>query len=174
MPCTSFSIARKWDGLGPGPLRDADNIYGFPWLAGADLQKVRTGNQLLRFSVRIMELCQQLHIPYALENPKSSFAWQTPLLSGYKDKYSPSVVHLDYCQFGEPWQKPTTLLGNFWDMAPLGLRCHSSNNRCTRTGLSHVRLTGVDHNRLFMTLKAQPYPLQFAAAVATLVAKATS
>ena len=40
--------------------------------------------------------------------------------------------------------------------------------------LRHVRLTGLDDNGVFMTLKAQPYPQQFAAAVASLATIATS
>ena len=34
MPCTSFSVARKNDGVGPGPLRDDDNLFGFKSLGG--------------------------------------------------------------------------------------------------------------------------------------------
>jgi hypothetical protein len=39
MPCTSFSRARKWDGLGPGPLRDLFHLNGFSWLNDADKKK---------------------------------------------------------------------------------------------------------------------------------------
>ena len=74
MPCTSFSRARKWDGLGPGPLRDLFHLNGFSWLNDADKKKVRTGNDLLRVSLRFLQVCEQLSIPYALENPSSSYA----------------------------------------------------------------------------------------------------
>ncbi len=33
MPCTSFSRARKWDGMGPGPLRSDSCLWGFHHLA---------------------------------------------------------------------------------------------------------------------------------------------
>ena len=52
MPCTSFSVARKNDGVGPGPLRDDDNLFGFKSLTGKNLQKVQDGNNLLRLSLR--------------------------------------------------------------------------------------------------------------------------
>ena len=172
MPCTSFSIARKWDGLGPGPLRDVNNLHGFPWLRGADLAKVRMGNSLLRVSLRILSRCEQLQIPYALENPRSSFAWQMPELCKFTQLYSPTYVNLDYCQYGEPWKKPTTIIGNFWNLHPLKKLCGSYNNVCTASSKPHVRLTGVDENNVFMTLWAQPYPRAFAALVASLLANA--
>jgi hypothetical protein len=70
------------------------------------------------------------------------------------------------------WKKPTTLMGNFWNMATLALRCRSSSNICSNTLQPHVRLTGVDDNGVFMTLKAQPYPLEFCKAVANLITMA--
>ena len=78
MPCTSFSQARKHDGVGPGPLRDYDHLWGLPGLSRNDRQKVFTGNQLLRFTIRLLTLCEQFGIPYALENPYSSYAWHMP------------------------------------------------------------------------------------------------
>lgn len=171
-PCTSFSTARKNDGLGPGPLRDDEYLQGFPWLAGRDLQKVRDGNNLLRVSLRLAEVCEALSIPYALENPMSSFAWKMPAMVAFIGKYSPSIAHLDYCQYGEDWKKPTTILGNFWPLRMLSRRCTSSNNICSSTCRPHVRLTGVDNHGVFMTLRAQPYPKAFCKAVVSLCTNA--
>lgn len=42
MPCTSFSRARKWDGLGPGPIRTPDALWGLPNLNASDRRKVIT------------------------------------------------------------------------------------------------------------------------------------
>ena len=78
MPCTSFSQARKWNDDGPDPLRDYGNIYGFPWLNRNDKLKVFHGNNLLRFTLRLLYLCEQLHIPYVLENPYRIYAWHMP------------------------------------------------------------------------------------------------
>ena len=102
----------------------------------------------------------------------SSFAWQMPLLKRFVCEFSPTIIHLDYCQFGEEWQKPTTLLGMHWNMAPLAKRCSNGGRLCSATQRPHVRLTGVDSSGIFMTLRAQPYPWAFAHAVASLVAKA--
>jgi hypothetical protein len=172
MPCTSFSVARKNDGVGPGPLRDDDNLFGFKSLTGKNLQKVQDGNNLLRLSLRLLAVCEQHGIPYALENPMSSFAWKMPNMKKFIAQFRPQLIHLDYCCFGEMWKKPTTLMGNFWNMATLALRCRSSSNICSNTLQPHVRLTGVDDNGVFMTLKAQPYPLEFCKAVANLITMA--
>jgi len=172
MPCTSFSTARKWDDLGPGPLRDMDNLHGFQWLTGTDLAKVRMGNSLLRVSLRLLAKCEERGIPYALENPMSSYAWYMPEVQRFLHKYNPQLVHLDYCQYGEPWRKPTTIMGNFWNLASLSKRCKSYKGVCSATSQQHVRLAGVDSNGVFMTLKAQPYPRAFAALVASLLANA--
>lgn len=170
MPCTSFSRARKWDNLGPGPLRDIDNLWGFPWLSSLDRHKVVQGNNLLRFTLRIIACCEHLHIPYALENPLSSYAWSMPPMQKFVRKFSPLEAVLDFCQYGEAWQKPTRILGNFWPVSELHRRCNSQGGVCSRTLLPHVRLTGTDAHGMFLTLKAQPYPEQLASLVAQKVA----
>ena len=170
MPCTSFSRAGKWDNLGPGPLRDIDNLWGFPWLSSLDRHKVVQGNNLLRFTLRIIACCEHLHIPYALENPLSSYAWSMPPMQKFVRKFSPLEAVLDFCQYGEAWQKPTGILGNFWPVSELHRRCNSQGGVCSRTLLPHVRLTGTDAHGMFLTLKAQPYPEQLASLVAQKVA----
>lgn len=174
LPCTSFSRARKWDNLGPGPLRDADTLWGFSWLNHVDRHKVEQGNSLLRFTLRIMACCERLHIPYALENPFSSYAWSMPPMQKFIRQFSPHEAILDVCQYGEQWQKPTRILGNFWPVSELSRRCQPTQGLCSRTLQPHLRLTGTDANGMFLTLEAQPYPEQLASLVAQKVASAIS
>ena len=174
MPCTSFSRARKWDGLGPGPLRDRDNLFGFSWLSADDARKVRTGNNLLRISLRFLEACEKFRIPYALENPRGSYAWDMPLMKRFVAAHNPQLVHLDFCQYGEEWRKPTTIMGNFWKLQDISRNCSSSNGVCSRTKRPHFPLTGTDENNVFWTLRAQPYPRQLCQAVAATVANSMS
>ena len=94
MPCTSFSHARKADGLDPGPLRDSDHLHGLPNLTARDQQKVDTGNRLLLFTMRMLRLCEKHKINYALENPMSSFAWSMPEMQRFCRYYQPVVAHL--------------------------------------------------------------------------------
>lgn len=171
MPCTSFSRARKWDGLGPGPLRDYDNLNGFSWLCAKDKYKVWQGNELLRFSLRIVKLCDQLHIPYALENPYSSYLWHMPSMVRFIRQAVPWVITLDYCQYGEPWQKPTTIMGNHWDVHQLALRCQGHEGNCSATKRPHLRLAGVNKDGMFRTLAVQPYPRALTRRVADLVTR---
>ncbi len=120
MPCTSFSVERKDDGLGPGPLRSNERPMGLAGLNKRDQQKVIQGNLLLFFSARIIWACLQCRVPFALENPLSSRCWLTPILVLIKDYYMCcQFLHLDFCQFGESWKKPTGILHAFVNLKAL-------------------------------------------------------
>ena len=171
MPCTSFSRARKWDGRGPGPIRTMSHLWGLPHLRSADQRKVETGNRLLLFTIRLLVLCEYYRVPYVLENPQSSMAWSMPPIISFIKKYHPYLIHLDYCQFGEPWRKPTQFMYNFLDLSTLALQCAPINQRCSRSKRPHLHLAGQDEHGVFWTLRAQPYPLELTDKIAALVAQ---
>ena len=100
MPCTTLSRARTWDGLGPGLLRTDDEPWGITSLNVADRKNVETGNALFRFTLRLLKLCERHSVPYALENPETSMAWDMKPMRRFI---------LDFCQFGEAWKKPTQI-----------------------------------------------------------------
>lgn len=158
MPCTTFSRARKNDGLGPGPLRSSDFIWGLPGLSSKDRNKVSEGNALFFFTLRILQACLQYNVPFVLENPLSSMAWELPPLVDFIETANCLLCDLDYCQFGESWKKPTRLMYKYLDISSLSKRCCGSYNRCSSSNLPHVRLSGMGPNNVFMTLLAQPYP----------------
>jgi len=160
MPCTTFSRARKNDGLGPGPLRSSDFIWGLPCLSTKDQQKVSEGNALFFFTLRVLQTCIQYNVPFVLENPLSSMAWELPPLVELVHSANCLFCDLDYCQYGESWKKPTRLMYNFLDISSLSKRCCGSYNQCSSTNQPHVRLLGIGPNNVFMTLLAQPYPWQ--------------
>ena len=83
MPCTSFSRARKHDGIGPPPLRDDWNLWGIANIHRHDRIKVHIGNQLFHFTLRILRACDRHHTPFVLENPRSSLLWQLPPLKNF-------------------------------------------------------------------------------------------
>ena len=87
-------------------------------------------------------------------------------------RFQPAEAVLDFCQFGEPWQKPTKILGNFWPLQQLSKRCQPQGGLCSMSHQPHVHLSGTDDAGNFLTLKAQPYPWALAANVARLVAGA--
>ena len=81
-----------------------------------------------------------------------------------------SVV-LDFCQFGEPWLKPTKLVySRLLDLQSIGKRCGFRCNawRCTRSGHFHIPLVGRDARGVWMTHRAQPYPHSLVRALAKL------
>jgi hypothetical protein len=170
MPSTTFSRARKWDGLGPGPLRTDSCLFGLPNLRPSDAKKVREGNALLNFCIRLLQLCQLHTVPYVLENPHSSMAWIMPSMERFISRYSPDLLALDCCQFGEPWKKPTRLLCNFIDLSSVALRCKTVNNLCSKSFRPHIHLAGLDGG-IFRTLRAQPYPWRLTEAISVLVAQ---
>lgn len=172
MPCTTFSRARRDDGLGPGPLRTDQYIWGLPDLCSSDRRKLQTGNALFLFTLRIVELCEQYHIPYVIENPFSSMAWDVPRMRRFIAKYNCAFCELDFCMYGEYWKKPTRLLYNFLDMSVLSRRCNSTTHICSRTSKPHTPLKGRHHSGKFWTLVAQPYPWDLAHGVASVLAKA--
>lgn len=172
MPCTTFSRARKNDGLGPGPLRDSEHLWGLAHLSSRDQYKLEQGNQLFLFTMRLIRCCELYSVPYALENPRTSMVWEMPQLHDVPHTFGAKFVHFDFCQYGELWQKPTTVMYNHIDFSSLQKVCNPCRGFCSRTQRKHIRLAGVDQQNVFWTLRAQPYPWQLAAAVGSLVARA--
>eukprot|EP00438_Fugacium_kawagutii_P013245 Skav234485 [mRNA] locus=scaffold3731:53840:54595:+ [translate_table: standard] len=168
MPCITFSRARRNDGVGPLPLRDHDHLWGLPGLKRSDAQKLADGNRLFNFTLQVLHLCQEHHIPYILENPLTSYAWSMPPLVKFSGTHHVRFCDLDFCCYGEIWKKPTRLMYQFIDISSLGLRCQGTFLRCSNTKRPHVPLTGRDKHGVFMTLRAQPYPLPMTFAFAAL------
>lgn len=158
MPCTSFSIARRNDGIGPGPLRSDNYPMGLPHLLPHDMKKVKEGNLLLEFSYNLIQECNRYNTPWALENPASSRCWLTPLLK--KVSSSAHYCILDFCQFGEPWKKQTAILHKGVDLSAAQRLCSGGGKVCSRTGKKHLVLKGISPSGSFWTLVAQPYPFE--------------
>lgn len=170
MPCTTFSRARRNDGLGPGPLRSPEHLWGLLNLKPSDRRKLQEGNQLFRFTIKLLELCEAYSIPYVLENPLTSMAWDMEPMRYFISHYSPKICELDFCMFGEIWRKPTKLLYNFLQLDELNLRCQGKHNICSRSNRPHFALKGRDAAGVFWTLRAQPYPWSLTSKFASLVA----
>lgn len=172
MPCTTFSRARKHDGVGPGPLRSPDHIWGLPGLRKHDRYKLAEGNELFGFTMHIIRLCLAYRVPFILENPLSSMAWAMPPLIHLQRQHSLQVCDLDFCQYGEIWKKPTRLLFYGIDISSLAIRCTGQKHMCSRTRRQHWPLTGRDASGVFWTLRAQPYPFALCSSFARLAARA--
>ena len=158
-PCNSWSRARRWDGRGPGPLRDdAAGLLGLPNLSGSDQRKVELGNALMRFSAKIFRMCMSLNIPVVLENPHTSRLWLAPPIRHLLHHSQTEYFATDFCQDGTPWRKRMGLLSFGLDLRYAVRRCAAAPGICSRTGLRHQHLEGIVNGQ-FRTLAAQPYPL---------------
>ncbi len=157
-PCNSWSRARRWDGRGPGPLRDDHQfLMGYHDLPPHDLEKIRLGNRLMRFSAKVYRVCLRLSIPVAIENPRTSRLW---LASPIKHLVSHRGCHVDfhdYCQDGKQWRKRTQVLFSHVDLRSSCRKCTGTRGWCSKSGERHCQLQGSSNGR-FLTLIAQPYP----------------
>jgi hypothetical protein len=120
-PCTSWSIARN------------------------SRIKVPLGVWHARFSCRLIRLCVQQHIHFAIENPMSSKLWSFGPLQNAFDTTTTYRVVFDMCRYGAPYQKTTCIVTSFKPLCELGIRCrgghyheHLQGKLKLRCGSSHV------------------------------------
>lgn len=167
-PCTTWSRARKHDG-GPAPLREDYALEGLDHLSDHDRSKVLEGNKLRDISVQIAELCSSLNIPWVIENPLTSRIWLSkPLVNLVND--GATLLRTDFCGWGMPWKKSTGLLTrNFPCLADVSCICHTTKGRCQFSGRKHIILAGKDSSGLWMTRRAQPYPVRLCNRIASLL-----
>ena len=69
----------------PPPLRDVDNLMGFPYLTGIHKTKVDAANALYIFAVSILKKCFTSGITVSIENPQRSWIWAI-LMKGSQPK----------------------------------------------------------------------------------------
>ena len=158
-PCNSFSRARDQPG-GPPPLRSDSKPLGLEGLRPGDEAKVRIGNVLMRFSVRIMLLALMLGLPFTLENPRRSRLWICPPMLALLRRRNVSTVFVDFCMFNKPWKKPTTFAGVHVSFTRLqSYRCIGSKRGiCLHSGKPHLPLSGQTSSGEWLTKIAEPYP----------------
>eukprot|EP00434_Breviolum_minutum_P020702 symbB.v1.2.018256.t1/scaffold1449.1/size118046/7 len=155
-PCNSFSRARDQPG-GPPPLRSDSKPLGLEGLRPGDEAKVRIGNVLMRFSVRIMLLALMLGLPFTLENPRRSPLWICPPMLALLRRRNVSTVFVDFCMFKK---KPTTFAGVHVSFTRLqSYRCIGSKRGiCLHYGKPHLPLSGQTSSGEWLTKIAEPYP----------------
>ena len=170
--CTTWSTASY--SKGPGWLnsyRRKVNLWGEPALLSAKAQeKLSQGNKHAWFSLRILDhVARQPSVAAGMENPAGSAIWILPELLDLEKRHGGKIHRstCHYCQYGKPWQKPTTFL---WVATPRATapnkKCQPRGRVCSRTGRLHVRLgQGRCHpsSGKPLTQVAQPYPPQLAA-----------
>ena len=183
LPCNSWSKARRgrsWkerqvqgrrrSGY-PAALRDFENLWGLPRdsLSPADQRTLQMHNALVTFALEVIDLCAWMQLPVAVENPGGSMLWSLPELQCriHDSLQHVSSVTTDYCCWGTPWRKRTTMIFWFWPaaVASIGRVCRASRGAkgqpaiCSTSRKPHVHLSGVDpKTKAFCTKQADPYP----------------
>ena len=143
-PCSSFSVART------PPVRNRQFPYGVPVLSEKDREKLRVGNALALFSLRVMKTCLKLEVPCSLEQPATSWMLRLPPFERAARQLPMSQCVVDYCAYGMPWRKRTAIWSVHLDLSPMARRCPG--------GHAHQVLRGAPAGGKSWTLIAQPYP----------------
>ena len=176
-PCTSLSLARKFDGLGPAPLRDPDDpTQPAVWTSVSEKVIVEQANALIEITVRGIRAGFKAGAVCVLENPEGSRLWELPSVSEVLKEIGAQHVVTHYCRWLErdevlgelPWLKPTRLSGTLPGLLQLARQC-SRTRFCREWGCNHRPLVGKTADGRFWTAVAQPYPRRLCAAVASLI-----
>ena len=160
LPCNTWSRARRapeWSRL-PKPLRSREHIFGLPFLKPSDQQKVLAANRMFFGAVKVIRKCLKIGVAGYLENPASSWVWETPQMLRLMQHPQVCIVRVDMCQYNVQWKKPTKLL--FFGVAPKHLLTCSGKSVCSRTNKKHLQLSGIVGKR-FLTEQAQIYSKAF-------------
>ncbi len=165
--CTSFSVARDRTKI----IRNRQYPWGLPHhlLTEKERQSIILGNRCFKTCLKLMQLFDQYHIPYILENPATSKAWFLPQMLHHSQKPHIQMVRADFCQFGTPWKKPTLFMCGHLDSVDLhrlARTCSGPRGQCCRTQQPHFQLTGSCRDGRPWTRVAQPYPRRLCVALA--------
>ena len=160
-PCQSFSRARDRPG-GPPRLRSDAQPLGLEGLKPWDATKVKNGNLLMRFTVRVMLLAISLALPFTLENPARSRLWLCPPVLALLRRRSITCQVVEYCMFGMPWKKSTLFVGSHLSLVRLSpFRCVGARRGlCRYSNIAHIPLAGQTPDGRWLTHIAEPYPYQ--------------
>ena len=143
-PCTVFSRARHG-------IRDTERAR----------EKERVGLELALFSAEIIEVCNRYGVKWSLENPRNSRLYDVPVLSQLLRRSGVIRVDLDFCRFGEPYKKPTSIFTNFSALSVMQRSCNHRRHQTVLRGSQVVTLQG-KRVSVPKTQAAGAYPLQLA------------
>lgn len=168
-PCTTYSVARKFDGKGPPPLRSAEFPRGLPDVAEKYVKELQMGTL---FMLKTVEFALQLSAAggtWSIENPLTSLMWLDPAMIELAELCGAIEVVVELCSYGSSSLKPTKFLCTDPTLVQLFRLCPGES--CSH---KHVTLKGLQwHPRLrrwvHRTKLAQVYPLQLCVRYAELL-----
>ena len=143
-------------------MRTSDHVHGLDGLRPADAAAVRLGNCLARFSAQVVTLCALLLIPAAIENPATSWLWQTRWMRALLRRRDIGFCQTEFCMWqSQPFRKSTGFLyTTSIDMSRVfARRClGAKRGMCLKTGCPQKALSGTDEHGKCWTKIAEPYP----------------
>ena len=139
-PCTVFSRARHF-------IRNKARAA----------EKERVGVELALFSAEVIQTCERYSVKWSLENPRSSRLFEMVGLAKLLAQRHVSRVEVDYCMYGEKFQKPTSIFTNISELHQLSKRCCHRKHEETLRGSERVFVDGVSHS-VPKTVRAGAYP----------------
>ena len=123
LPCNTWSRARRapeWSRL-PKPLRSREHIFGLPFLKPSDQQKVLAANRMFFGAVKVIRKCLKIGVAGYLENPASSWVWETPQMLRLMQHPQVCIVRVDMCQYNVQWKKPQSCCFLVWPQSTFWL-----------------------------------------------------
>ena len=170
-PCTSLSRARSGAPPMPAPVRSSSCPWGLSTLATKnDALLLKYHNKLISFIFKVIRACLKAKVIFVLENPRSSILWCFPFIQWLTRNNLAWRIEVDFCAFGTPWRKSTTLLSNSPSLRYIECRCGGKGGICGISKQPHQVLNGKDPTGVWWTRRAQAYPKKFAARAAQLLA----
>ena len=143
-------------------MRTSSHVHGLEGFRPAGVAVVRLGNCLARFSAQVVTLCVLLMVPAAIENPATSWLWQTRWMRALLRRRDIGWGQTEFCMWqSQPFRKSTGFLyTTSIDMSRVfARRClGAKRGMCLKTGCPHKALSGTDEHGKFWTKIAEPYP----------------
>lgn len=154
-PCTVFSRARH-------NIRRNEKAR----------ERERVGVERGLFTAEAIHLCERYNVGWSLENPRGSRLFELPMLAPRLQQPHVYIVDVDYCQYGEPFKKPTRIYTNLRELIALGRTCNHRSHVEVLRGSERVFHQG-KWTTAPKTRRAGAYPFQlvrtWAQAVRTLM-----
>ena len=132
-PCGTASMARtiKLKGRpGPKPLRSMRYPMGLPTLLFADKERVHKANSLYALTCHYIQLLDEQHIGWSVENPATSLMWITLPFTRLLAKLGRRCKGVSFhtCMFGSRRKKTTALWTSISHLMQLHRVCDDSHS----------------------------------------------
>ena len=162
-PCVSMGWARI------PQVRSLEELYGLRNLGWKQVELVKSGNDLMRFSVDFATFLDQFHAYWSIENPFPSWIWVFPEMRKLWRRPSTCMVLVTQQSWDAPWYKLSGVMGNFPGIECLDIGESNIPSRIKLKGFFNWQ--GVEMAR---TAVAAEYPIMFCLAYMNLLKQALS